>query len=265
MRLYKRGIKVVVGQDDGTAVSVENLYIKIEIKKLVSGKPNEGFVQIYNLADQSESQIRDKGTRVRVFAGHDGELPLIYDGDIRRVERDRVGVDRITTIVIGGNVQKLSEAVFNKSYSGQTSVRQIVEDAVPGFGLDVADLDQIPTGKFLYDFSYTGKTATLLDEILNPIGVQWFETDNFIKFSADTTAIERVFLLSQGTGLIGSASVTEKGVKFKAVLNGRLVLNNKIKIESILVNGVYKITQIIHRGDNREGEFVSEGIGIPVE
>lgn len=265
MRLYKRIIRVVIGQEDSDALSIDGLYIQIDIKKMISAKPNEGTVSIFNLSDATENQIKDKGIRIRVFAGYDERPVLIHDGDIRRVDRDRVKVDRITIINLGGNVIKLSQAFFNKSYAGQVSVRQIVSDSIPSFNIDATDLDQIPDDAFLYDFSFTGRTSDLLDKILNPIKVQWFESDNLIKFSAGKKAFENVVLLNQNTGLIGSPSVTDKGTKFRSVLNGRILLNEKINIESRLVNGVYKVIQILHKGDNRDGEFVTEGIGTEIE
>lgn len=266
MKLYKRIIRIVIGQEDSTAISIDKLYIQIEIKKNISGKPNDGFVKIYNLAENTENQIRDKGVRIRVFAGHDDRPVLIHDGDIRRVDRDpKPGVDRITIINLGGNVVKLSQAFFNKSYSGQVSVKQIVLDAIPTFNIDATDTDQIPDDAFLYDYSFTGKTGDLLDKILNPIGVQWFESDNFIKFSSNKKALENVVLLAKNTGLIGSASITDKGANFKSVLNGRIVLNERVKIESILVNGVIKVIELMHKGDNRDGEFITEGIGTEIE
>jgi hypothetical protein len=265
LRLYKRIIRVVIGQNDGDAIAIDGLYIQIEIKKNISAKPNEGFVNIFNLSENTENQIREKGTRIRVFAGHDNRPVLLHDGDIRRVKREPQPPDRITRITLGGNVIKLSQAFFNKSYSGQISVKQITLDSIPSFNIDATDIDQIPDNAFLHDFSFTGKTSDLLDKILNPVGVQWFESENFIKFSANRQALDNVVLLNKDTGLIGSASITDKGVKFKSVLNGRIVLNERVKIESILVNGTTKVIEILHKGDNREGDFVTEGIGTELE
>ncbi|MCK5133231.1 MAG: hypothetical protein KAR40_13900 [Candidatus Sabulitectum sp.] len=265
MRIFKRIIRIVVGQEDGTALAIEKLFMEIEVKKFLSGKPNEGFGRIYNLSETSENQIREKGIRIRIFAGYDGQPVLLHDGDIRRVDRDGFGkLNRITTINIGGNVAKLSSAFFNKSYSGQVAVKQIVADAVPSFGIDAINIDQIPDNAFLYDYSFTGKTGDLLDEILNPIDVQWFENDNFINFSLKGSALESVVVLSKNTGLIGSPSVTEKGIKFKSALNGRITVTNRVKIESQAATGVYKVGDIAHTGDNRAGKFETNGIGLEI-
>lgn len=270
--LFKRIINIVIGNGEGTALSIgtserNSTYIQIEIMKNLSGKPNEGIVRMFNLSDSTENQIRETGKRIRVFAGHNGSPVLIHDGDIRRVDRDpdENSLNRITSVSLGGNLVKLSQSIFNKSYSGQVSVKQIVQDAIPTFGLELSDINQIPDNEFLNDYSFTGKTSDLLDEILNPIQIQWFENDNFIKFSAREKALESVVLLNSKTGLIGSPSITDKGAKFTSVLNGRITLNNQIKIESDLINGVYKITDILHSGDNRTGNFTTEGIGTTIE
>lgn len=265
MKLFNRQIEILIGQEDDTALRVIGLLIQIEIKKLISAKPNEGTVRVFNLSETTEKQIKEKGVRIRISAGHDGRLVLLHDGDIRRVERDRSGLDRVTIITLGGNANKLSQAIFNKSYSGQVKVKQVVQDAIPSFNIDGVDLDQIPDDAFLYDFAFTGRTSDLLDKILNPVNVQWYESDNFIRFSSRAKALDSVVLLTPNTGLIGSASITEKGCKFKSVLNGRILLNDRIQIESEQVNGVFKISQVLHRGDNREGEFVTEGIGAEIE
>jgi len=270
LNLPKRIINVQIGNGEGTALSIgtserNSTYIQMEIMKNISSKVNEGVVRMFNLSDSTENQIREKGKRVRVFAGYNGKPILIHDGEITRVDRDpdEESLNRITSVSLAGKLIKISQSIFNKAYSGQVAVKQIVQDAIPTFGLDYADIDQIPDNEFLNDYSFTGKTSDLLDEILDPIKIQWFENDNFIRFSArektpETT--ESVVLLNSNTGLIGSASITEKGAKFTSRLNGRITLNSQIKIESNLVNGVYKVIQTLNSGDNRTGKFTSEGI-----
>ena len=261
MRLYKRYIQVVVGNDD-SAISIDSLFITFEIKKGISGKPSEGTVKIYNLNNTSEAKIQDTGERIRIFAGYDGNKDMLYDGDIRKIEKDKQRLDRICTITIGGNVFKLTAAFFNKSYQGAVSVSQVVQDAIPSFGMSATSIDKIPASN-LNNFAFTGRTSDLLDRILNPLNVQWFENDGFIKFSKRGESTETVFVLKPGTGLVGFPSLTDDGVKFKALLNGQIKIEGRVKIESSLVKGLYKITELIYRGDNRDGEFLVECSGVP--
>jgi len=275
LNLPKRIINVQIGNGEGTALSIgtsenNSTYIQMEIMKNISSKVNEGVVRMFNLSDSTENQIREKGKRVRVFAGYNGKPILIHDGEITRVDRDpdEESLNRITSVSLAGKLIQISQSIFNKSYSGQVAVKQIVQDAIPTFGLDYADIEQIPDNEFLNDYSFTGKTSDLLDEILDPIKIQWFENDNFIRFSArekTPETRESVVLLNSNTGLIGSASITEKGAKFTSRLNGRITLNSQIKIESNLVNGVYKVIQTLNSGDNRSGKFTTEGIVTNIE
>lgn len=263
MRLYKRNVQVVIGSGEN-ALSIDSLYIEFEIKKALSGKPSEGFTNIYNLNDNSEAQIKETHERIQVLGGYDGRRDLLYDGDIRKIDKVKQRLNRITTIALGGKVFKLTNAISNKSYQGAVSVKQIVQDAIPSFGMDAIGLDKIPDSN-LNDFAFSGRTSDLLDKILNPLGVQWFENDGFIDISLRGESTETAFVLKPGTGLVGSPSLTDNGVSYKALLNGRIKINGKVKIESRLVSGVYKNTQLVYRGDNRDGEFLVECLGVPVE
>ena len=262
MRLYKRNVQVIIGSGEN-ALSIDSLYIEFEIKKALSGKPSEGFTNIYNLNDNSEAQIKETHERIQILGGYDGRRDLLYDGAIARIEKVKQRLNRIMAIAISGNGIKLTDAIFNKSYQGAVSVKQVVQDAIPSFGMDAIGLDKIPASN-LNDFAFTGRTADMLDRILNPLDVQWFENDGFIDISLRGESTETAFVLKAGTGLVGSPSLTDKGVSYKALLNGRIKINGKVKIESRLVNGVYKNIQIVYRGDNRDGDFLVEGLGVPV-
>lgn len=261
MRLYKRTLQTIIGDDDGSAISIDNLFTKIEIKKTLSSTPNEGTDSIYNLSDTKETLIREKGTRIRILGGYNGQVGSLFDGDIRKVERDTDGQNRITTITLGGNVFALTDAFANVSYQGAVSVTQIITDTIPSFGLSYANLDIIPASN-RQDFSFTGRTADLFDQILEPIGVEWYEDSGFVQFSLVGQATETFPILNKDSGLIGSASITDDGVKAVSLMNANIRIGGRIKIESILVNGIYKVTQLMYRGDNREGDFFTEFLGV---
>lgn len=263
MRLYKRYVQIIIG-DDESAISIDSLYISFDIKKALTEKPSEGTVNIYNLNDNSEAKIDESGKRIRVIAGYGENVDLLYDGQVRKITKDKQRLDRITTIELGGNVFKITDAFFNKSYVGAVPVKQIVQDAIPSFGMSSVGLDKIPAST-LNDFAFTGRTSGLLDRILNPLDVQWFEDDGFIRFSVIGESSETVFVLKAGTGLVGFPSITDTGIDFKALLNGKIKINGRVKIESAIISGVYKITNLVYRGDNRDGEFFTECAGVACE
>ncbi len=281
MRQYKRSLEVIVG-DDEQEVSIRDLLIQIEIKQEAHFKPAEGFVKIYNLNETNETRIRNQFTRIRVVGGYEGSESLLFDGDIRKVERDREGINRVTVITLGGNVFRLTNAEFNRSYEGVVTVRQIIADAIPSLQLPSDSLNIIPDSAALYDFAWSGRTVDLMERVLSPLDIQWFEDNGLIKFSLQGEPENRiVFDINRQSGMIASPSVTDNdGVKVKSLLNPRLRVNSLVRIRSDILDfpaqgdatsarageatGFYKITKVVHRGDNRRGEYVSEIIGASV-
>lgn len=298
MRLYKRGLRVIVGDND-EAVQIDSLRITIEIKKTASGKPAEGVVKIYNLNESTETRIRRRGERIRVLVGYNNDyvvpdsngltinddpeyessLSAIHDGQIRQVERVNEGLDRVTHITLGGNVFNITQANSDVSYSGPVSVRRVVQDVLPDFGLDSFGVEGLPTDQ-LHDFMFSGRTSELVDKILNPLGVQWIERNGSIVFSKRGEPIGDFGpLIRAGAGLIGSPAVTDKGIKAKVLMDPRIEIGTRIRIESTVLGnaasgdaesaraaeseGVYKVVQLLHRGCNRDGEFVTEFEGVP--
>jgi len=260
MRLYKRNLEVIIGESDGSAISITDLYIQIEIKKTLTSAPNEGTVTIYNLSDTTETLIKDKGVRIRVLGGYNGQSALLFDGDIRKVERNKQPPERMTVVTMGGNVYKITDAIANISYAGPISVKQVITDTISEFGLSYTGLELIPDST-LNDFSFTGRTADLYDQILTPLNLSWFEDSGFILFSIIGSSTETVALLNSTSGLIGSPAVTDEGIKAVSLLNANIRPGGRVKVESKLVTGIYKVTQLVYRGDNREGDFFTEFLG----
>lgn len=280
MRLYKRDLSVIIGSDI-SEVLIKDLYIVVEIKKEAQSTPAEGTVRIYNLNETNETLVRTKGERIRIIGGYEGGTGLLFDGDIRKVERDRESTDRITTITLGGNVEKLTQATFIRSYEGQVRIRDIVQDIVPSFALGIEGLSGIPSGFVTNDFAWSGRSADALTRLLEPIGVLWYEDGGIISFSIEgVVGPDVAYVLRSGTGLIGSPSVTDKGVKARVLMNPRITVNSRVQIISDVLQrsaqgdaqnaraaesqGFYKVTQVLHKGDNRDGEYVTEILAVDI-
>ena len=293
MRLYSRKVQVVIG-DDNTNISAyirasnsiitipEDISVPLRINFSVSlnqasALPSDNFIKIYNLNDNSQSYIKQKGVRVRLLAGYDENIAIIYDGTIDKVEIERKDVDVITTIILASKTFDITGATFSKSYAGLISTTKIVEDALSEYtsdGISYQYINLIP--EFLhFNFCFDGRVKDLLDKLLSPLGVLWYIDGTIIKFSIDgksngiTTQV-----LSKNTGMLYSPIKTDKGVNVKSLLNNRLIIGDDVKIESsylsttidnrsdkqsnIETQGVYKIMSIKHHGDNINGNFLTE-------
>ena len=145
---FLRQVEVIVG-DERDALRVADLFVKFRIRRESTVTPAEGEVAIHNLIESNERQIHDRARRVQLRVGYGSrsrpvDLSLIFDGDIRRVTRERDKLDRITRIHVGGFLARRVPAIFNHTYSRSVPVREIVADALETYNARSED-DPPPT------------------------------------------------------------------------------------------------------------------------
>lgn len=272
---YLRSVRVTVG-DTAEAVLIngpqapEDLLVRFRVKREATATPADGVIEVYNLQERTETRIRERGERVILEAGYGGTLSPIFDGDVRRVRRKREGLDRITRIFVGGSVAAQSRAIFMRSYEGAVAVRDIVRDGVAALGLTLGPLDLIPEDAVEVDFRYNGPARLMLTWRLHPLGIQWYEDSGVVRFSRfGMTEDDRLqgVLVSERSGMIGTPEVTDDGVKVRSLLDSRLRIDTRFRIESTEVeeaSRVWKCVMVEHRGDNREGAFETVADGRPL-
>ena len=192
-------------------------------------------------------------------------------------------LDRIVRVHVGGKISGAEVAgqgrrsVFVRGYETMVSVRELVADGVETLGLVLGDISIIPEDAVETDFSYNGDTQLMLRERLRPLGIEWYEEDGVVRFSKIRASVDdRIegVVISERTGMLGSPTETDDGVTVRTLLDPRLRLDTRIRIESsVLDRGasgdaeniragevtlpgtVFKVVEVTHEGDNREGPF----------
>ena len=262
-RRYLRKIRVTIG-DESEAVLIDDLFVSFRIKRKATNTPASGDISIYNLNERNETRIRERGRTVTLEAGYVDAVEKIFSGDVRRVDRQRSALDRITQISIGGNLKKLNEAVFNKSYWGQVPIRDIVRDAVSEIDMSLGPIELVPDEEFEFDYKASGSAIKTLTRILVPRGVQWYEEDGTIRFtSIGKSGDDRAsgIIINEQTGMIDTPTVTDDGIRVRTMLDARLKIDTKIRVETtvpeIYPDTIYKVIEVEHEGDNRAGDFAT--------
>ncbi len=271
-RRFLRRIVVIVG-DAEEAIGIEDLLIRFLISNEASPTPASGHVDIVNLNDANERRIRERGKKIVVRAGYEGgELGLVLDGVVRRVERKREGLDRVTRVFIGGMTAdgegplSARRALVNQTWQGEVSVRDLVLVAAAKIGLPVSGLDLIPEDAVEVDFRYVnGSAQQMLTGRLRPYGIEWFEQDGAIRLSRFAMSGDdrpQGIVISEATGMLDTPQVLDDGMRIKTLLDVRLKLDTRVRVESpFLERGGYdpattwKVTATQHNADNREGDF----------
>ena len=271
-RRFLRGVRVTVG-DGGEAVRVENLLVRFRIKREATPTPAEGEIDIYNLNESNETRVRERGKRVVLEAGYMDRLDTVFDGEVRRVERQRVDLDRITRIHIAGALAKQVQTVSNLSYARPVTVRDIVRRGVADLGLALGPLDLIPEEADYPKFTYWGQTKRMITQRLRPLGIEWYEQDGVVHFTRNkVTLADRDVVISERTGMVGTPTTTDDGIRVVTLLDPRLKLGTRVRVLSSVLDdaasgdainerarenegGLWKVIEFEHRGSNREDEF----------
>ena len=280
---FLRQVEVIVG-DDRNAILVRDLFVKFRIRRESTVTPAEGEVAIYNLIESNERQIHDRARRVQLRVGYGSrsrpvDLSLIFDGDIRRVTRERDKLDRITRIHVGGFLARRVPAIFNHTYSRSVPVREIVADALETYNVRSEDdpplpeltfgpLDAIPESATQTDYRAAGNTTDVLRELLAPLGVRMYENNGQIRFtrSGARTAGARTWEISEQTGMIETPTLTDDGLRVRTLLDPRVQLDDLVDVRALATEGAgpHKVVVLTHEGDNRRESFYTEIEGRPV-
>ena len=254
--LFDRQIEVQVA-----GLTISALRISLSIERELDKTQDKGEVAIYNLKDEHEDQIYERGRRIVVRAGYPQTAAIVFEGEVQRITRARENLARVTRIKLGDHVRHKDtlSGVYAGSWEGPVPVREIaVAIASEGLRLPVGPLDAIPEDATFTNFYWGGQSAAVaLSRLLDSVRCIWFEDDEVIRINRtdrlqpDAPAV----VVSPETGLIGTPRATDEGAECRMFLNPAVRLGGLLTIESANVDGRWKVVGIKHAGDNWEGKF----------
>lgn len=266
MASFIRVIRVRVGRLETT-----NHYVTFSIRRRSDDTQANGAIRIYNLSKTNEERISERGLPVVLFAGYErpqSDITEIFRGDVVRFERQRIGNDRISVVHVGNEVLRQNTVVLNRTFRGPTSVRQIVRDLVRELGLPHGPIDDIPDITRFEDFPANGPVIDSLRTILKDANVRFYIDGGVVYFTSPgrpTRGPRLRFVISQESGMVGTPTVTDDGIRIRTLLDHRIYLGATVRVVSLGESvGEYKVVEIEHSGDNRQGEFISLIEGRPL-
>lgn len=289
-RLYDRTIRVTlirrptgfVGSNPqffdviGNATELEGMRIRFEVQKHLAKEPNKAVIKVHNLADFTRSEIEKGEMAIRLHAGYEGNLRLVFYGDLRRAQSQREGTDIVTTMLVADGAQAFKHARMNKSYKPPTKLIRVLEDMAKSMDLVLPrelvtkpELQQtISTG-----VSAQGATRDVMTSVLAEFGYGWSIQNGILQILRDEDLRPgEAFLIDAEAGLVNTPERTipekEGGkaeVKFDVYLYPELQPGAKVKLASEFINLEMKLTDVTHNGDNDASDKMQTScVGRPV-
>ena len=274
---YDRTVIADIMDQGGTSIiragiTPLDVRVEYEIRREASSTPAEGNVTVWDLKLETAKSLEARANKMALRAGYDGQPRLIIEGPVKRVEHERSDVDRKTILAVGGVLARAGNeptpVMRNPmvlSYAGDVPLRDIVRDIAGHIGLMVADISEVPdvveTDAYIND-----QPRNALTVLLRKRGVEWYEENGVIHFSKRSQQRRGTSSITVDItkGLVGSPTVTDKGIRIRMLSNPSVELGCRLVVDSELVNGSYKVIELTHRGDSRENKFTTECRCIPL-
>ena len=277
-RQYKRVYELTVIPPGGEARVIKGLRVNFEITKSILSFPNLARITLYNPNQDTLSALEEKYTRIVLNAGYEGDLRLLFKGDVRNVFQTKTGRDRLLTIYSGDGEKSWQNATFNKTLSESLSVSSAIQEVLKTFSdVNIGTLQGLPqVADKLRGQVLSGSSKDIMDNFAEEYGFSWSIQDGEIIITPEQEPLEgdQAVLVTAATGMIGSPTITEIGVDVTTLLNPRLLPNRGFIIESLNADvsignlffrnvkrtsaeGLYKIQEVVFRGDSRDGDWLS--------
>ena len=285
--------------NEENAYRVTDLNIDFEIRKDNTHQPNKGYVTLYNLSDSFVEYINQnagKSLAVLLRAGYtDTGMNTLFSGEVSFFEDNWDGdlITRKTKLTLGDGELALSTATTARSYRAGTKLNSVLEDLITDLSLPkgqiikYSDKDVLPSSK-----SFSGTARENLKNLADATGRTFSVQDSSVYFTVQGKALPKnITILNESSGLIGIPSPrtmsakqeyelqkkkdkTKKeeikkkyqnkedvGMTVSCLLNGAILPETTVYIDSKYLKGFFKAIEVIHTGSyegDGEGSWTTE-------
>ncbi len=250
--------------------------------------PAYSDICIYNITDELQNLIVEKGSRVYIQAGYkNGLFGSIYSGKILQtiLERSNVtdytftmhcvdGFDILFKNQIKKNLGKgMTQEEIVRSIAAYSEVRMPVQYITSDL-----KVTRLPRNKMLW-----GDPTDLLRDVAIENDCHWYVSENSLTFGFLQELQDRVnaIVYSPETGLIGTPQQTQEGVDFRILLDPRIHIkkpgmqikldNSQIRLQKRYINQIVlpldqdfycMVGAFRHVGDTRGNDWYTDIMGL---
>jgi hypothetical protein len=271
--LWLRKVKVTI-EGKGGKLIVEDLKIDFDVKATIGSSQNTGTVKIWNLRKDNRGKLGEEFDTITLEAGYqDGPFGIILKGDIRDAENtlEDGAADVCSTIEVGEGDKAVNKAGVSKTFPKGTKPKAIIDHVADSMKISKGSfvgLDDLPETKRPY--TVFGHSAKEMDKMGREFGFYWSIQKGHIEAVKSDKYIEDTILFDPKSGLIGTPTVTDKGLKFKTLLHPKLAPNRSVEVKSPFLDeigksGKVRLSAVSFTGSNRGDDFYADCEGSRIE
>ena len=280
---FLREAQLIVGEPGTGGLEITDLRFSFIVELSLVGFPNMATIKIYNLKKSNRNLIQEEFTKIFLYAGYQGNVPLLFSGNIVNVTHEKEGPDWITTLFCGDGIKTINESTINKTLPAGATTESLLDELI-GQMDDVTKgvtegLKDCLTGKrsLLRSIVLAGNVKDWLNKLSENCGFDYSINNDVLETTTKGKPLndEPPVIITQANGMLGSPELTEVGLKVRSLLLPQLKLGRRIEIQSIsskinignlifrkipptIGEGVYRIDKITHAGDTRENDWFTD-------
>lgn len=235
---------------------------------------SEGNITIYNLTRDdmyflsSCARISANGgvfkkNKIQLECGYNGELGLILGGEIWECSADFTSADKKLMLKAKGNLIKNFTGDLSVSLNGNVDLKDICKEFTLKQKM-ILEYDEAIKPIAQAGYSFLGTPKQMINELRKSFKDLWFyfsEDGETLKVQPKENAtIKNPQKLNADTGLVGTPTPTQYGIKATSLLNNNFKAGSWVTLESSKVsqyNGTYYIREVKHKGTNQGNEWYS--------
>lgn len=237
-------------------IKIDKLDVSFEVTKTTAKEPNTVTLKIYNLNENHRNELAQlKKPMVEIEAGYEDEgIGLIFRGQVRNINSEKIGPDWITEINSGDGEDSLQTARVNMSFKPGTSlglsIKKLAEEMKVGLGNSAkkaleGDFDGA-ANEFLNGVVLSGRASTELDGLLKGAGLEWSVQDNELQIMKLGEVLPGMAVVIDAEhGMIGSPTIGNDGIlNVTTLMNWSIVPGRSLRVSS------QEIPEAFYRAEN---------------
>ncbi|MGU3537745.1 phage protein [Methylobacterium sp. A54F] len=281
-RLYDRVCNLTVSGGSGGTMDLSDFRIVFSVKGATTQSPSKAVIKVFNLSDSTAQKLPKLSGQVSLTAGYKGESGVIFTGNVRERHIGRANpTDTVVTLYAADGDRAYVNAMTSRTLKAGATSKDVYDACLADmakFGISrgyvppILDQQKDPRAMALF-----GMTRDILRKMALANGCLWkIQNGKLNVVPIGEPLPGDAVVLNSTSGMIGRPVQTEQGIIVRSLLNPRLQINGKVKIDeksidraafnldtagdpknaepnlgTIASDGLYKVQAITYLGDTR--------------
>ncbi len=282
------GIPGQIGTEITSVGQSRPLHVNFSLEKADTQSSNTGKLQISNLNDKHKALLSEDKCVVEIKAGYSDTLGTIFLGGVANPSETLSNADRILEVELIDGLSNY-DSIGTMSMNGVVTGDVILNEIKKQMGIESAIITDkaaamLQTAKYGNGYCQVGKMKAALQSLMNKAGLAYSLQNGVLQvFCPGEPVTMQAYVLSIQTGLISipkkisitqssaskgssgkvsslSAATSEgsngiPGYEIEYFINGAIGINDLVKIESVNLNGIFRVCKQSYSGDNYSGDW----------